>query len=1276
MDDCVTICSMNCRGLGDPNKRKDVFNFLKGKKMSIYCLQDTHLVKDLENKVKDEWKEVVIFSHKNTQSRGTAILFTKNIDYEITNENLDLNGNWVALNIKLYEHQITLITIYGPNEDSPGFYRKIKTIIDDFNNPHTIICGDWNLTLDQNLDNYNYIHVNNPQAKQTVLLMKEDLDLVDPWRHQHPNTKRYTWRKTNPIKQARLDFFLTSKELLTLINKTYTIPGYRTDHSAVVISLNLNPIKRGKGYWKMNNILLSDITYINLVKDKITEFKKLYALFPYNIETIENIPIKEIQFQINDQTFFELLMMSIRDLTISYSIKRSKERRKEEADLVKEITNLEDKMNLDPNGHTDEQLRYKKNILINLRTDKMMGSMMRAKAEQIEYGEKPSKFFLNLEKKNFMNKAIKRLTLENQMEITNQEEIRKEIYKFYENMYKNKDENLDIGDFDDLVNRNDIQPLDEIAANNLEGPLEYDEVLNVLKKMSNNKSPGPDGFTVEFFKFFWVDISYFLIRSLNYGYQNNALSPMQQHGIISLLPKGDKPRQFLKNWRPISLLNITYKIASAAIAERIKQVLPQLISMDQKGFMAGRYIGENIRLIYDVLQYTDFENIPGMIVLLDFEKAFDSVSHQFIFKVLELFNFGQSLKKWIKVFYSNSSSSIQINGHLTNRFSIDRGCRQGDALSPYIFLLCAEILSVLIKKNPNIKGIKVGDTEITLSQYADDTNFILDGSDQSLRSALQVLDRYYRISGLKINESKTKIIWIGRNKYSAYRIKTRKKIGWIEDGQFSCLGVDFSLNINNMEKDNYERVYANVKKLCDHWAKRNISVLGRVTVVKSLILPKFNHLILTLPSPSEEFMKKLQTDLFKFIWKGNDKIKRTQMINEKESGGVKMIDLKEFFEALKITWIRRLVNSSIDEKIGALFVHCTSITNKNVLYMGGNYVESKAVNTSNLFWKDVLFSWGQLLKKNTPVTINEFLRQSLWNNELFKIGGEIICLRRWQNKGVMFVSDLFDVEGKIYKYEDFKSTYNIKTNFLEYEGICRSVTTTIKKNTIFAGQICSIELPFRPFHFDVLFKEKKGCKTFYKILTSDKVTDNKEKRQKWEQVLRTTITEEKWRQVNKSAFDTLIESKLTWFQFRINNRILATNSFLARIHIRNNNLCTFCELEEESLSHLFIECRHVKIIWTRFCIWIREKCNFEISLKKEHCILGLYPHKKQKAINKLIIWCKWIIYKNKLLGNIPVFLHIQRELKQYYETERFISYKNLNQEHFEKEWLLLKRLFL
>ena len=172
--------------------------------------------------------------------------------------------------------------------------------------------------------------------------------------------------------------------------------------------------------------------------------------------------------------------------------------------------------------------------------------------------------------------------------------------------------------------------------------------------MANNKSPGSDGFPCEFYKFFWIDISTYVCDSLNYAFDKGELSIDQRRGLITLIPKKDKDRLFLKNWRPVALLNTDYKILAKVLSSRIKPFFDKLINTDQTGYIQGRYIGENIRTVSDIISYLKARGMSAVILLIDFEKAFDSVRWSFIRKTLKAFWFGNDLVHWVDILYKNS----------------------------------------------------------------------------------------------------------------------------------------------------------------------------------------------------------------------------------------------------------------------------------------------------------------------------------------------------------------------------------------------------------------------------------------------------------------------------------------------------------------------------------------------------------------------------------------------------------------------------------------------
>ena len=185
------------------------------------------------------------------------------------------------------------------------------------------------------------------------------------------------------------------------------------------------------------------------------------------------------------------------------------------------------------------------------------------------------------------------------------------------------------------------------------------------------------------------------------------MSITQRRGIVKLNPKKDAEPYLIKNWRPISLLNCDYKIAAKAIANRLKQVLPKLIDNDQTGFLKGRSIAENIRLIDGIIKYTPKKGIPGLLLFLDFEKAFDTVEWPFLQNTFRHYNFGPEAINWIQLYYHNIESCILNNGWSSNFLKLERGVRQGCPLFPYLFILCVEVLAEAVRRNKSIKGITI-----------------------------------------------------------------------------------------------------------------------------------------------------------------------------------------------------------------------------------------------------------------------------------------------------------------------------------------------------------------------------------------------------------------------------------------------------------------------------------------------------------------------------------------------------------------------------------------
>ena len=245
-----------------------------------------------------------------------------------------------------------------------------------------------------------------------------------------------------------------------------------------------------------------------------------------------------------------------------------------------------------------------------------------------------------------------------------------------------------------------------------------------------------------------------MIDSYNESFDKGIFSASQKQAVITLLQKNGKDRLFLQNWRPISLLNVDYKILTKVISKRIKNVLPSIIHENQSGFVPRRKTEQAINIIQDIMNYTEHKKLSGFLLFIDFEKAFDSIEWDFMTKCLEKFNFGKDILTWV--------SCVINNGTTCQYFKIGRGVRQGDPLSPYLFIICVEMLAIAVRSNKIIKGIHMGE-EFKLTQFADDLTCSLSDI-QSGKELFKLINKFEICSGLKLNISKTEALWIGKDK--------------------------------------------------------------------------------------------------------------------------------------------------------------------------------------------------------------------------------------------------------------------------------------------------------------------------------------------------------------------------------------------------------------------------------------------------------------------------------------------------------------------------------
>ena len=360
-----------------------------------------------------------------------------------------------------------------------------------------------------------------------------------------------------------------------------------------------------------------------------------------------------------------------------------------------------------------------------------------------------------------------------------------------------------------------------------EGLITEEELREAVKAMVCNKSPGCDGLTTNFYKHFWPILGESLTRVFNYAFENGYLTVSQRRGIITLLfKKGD--RTLLKNWRPVTLLNTDYKILTKALANRLQQVLPLIVNSDQTACIKGRTINDNTRLLNDVISYVNEKNTNLAFISVDQMKAFDRVSHDYLFVCLERFGFGPHFINWVKLIYHDVSSSVKTNGWLTAFINLERGLRQGCALSMPLYVLTAETMAINIRENPRIHGIHPpgSEDELKLSQYADDTTLLLSDI-ASINEVFTTFDLYEQASGARINKGKRKGLWCG-----AFSRRTDQLHGfrWFNDYiPEKILGLYFGNVVN------WDAKIQKINNIIAASRHRDLSYKGKALVVNGLL---------------------------------------------------------------------------------------------------------------------------------------------------------------------------------------------------------------------------------------------------------------------------------------------------------------------------------------------------------------------------------------------------------------------------------------------------------
>jgi len=751
-----------------------------------------------------------------------------------------------------------------------------------------------------------------------------------------------------------------------------------------------------------------------------------------------------------------------------------------------------------------------------------------------------------------------------------------------------------------------------------------------------------------------------LINSYHDIIKNGQLGFSQKQGVISLIPKKNKDPKKLKNWRPITLLNTDYKILTKYIAEYLKIYLCDLIHNNQKGFLANRYIGENVQNATAAINFCKKNHLDALLIFLDFNKAFDCVEWNLIDRALKMFGFKDNLRMLIKCIYNINESCIINNGNISKYFKLTRGLRQGCPLSPYLFILVVELLANRVRKNDNIVGIRINEVSCKLNQYADDTFFITLNIEESVQAIFDTIECFSIISGLTLNMDKTEVLHIGNKKV----VKSIEP-AWLKK-EITLLGIKINIMPLISPDINFDGKLDKIDKCLNIWQHRNLSLLGRIQIIKSLASSQLVYLWSTISSPSECFFKNLEAKIYKFLWNSPvDRIKRQTITAPYNMGGLKMVDCRIQNKALKTKWLSNILQQQSDIEQDFWYVWLTN----NLPQVDMNFLLKCNINRSDLaqiinlpkdnFWYEVFTYWCELNYNPYPINDGEVRHQCLWYNSLIKCNNKVFFKRQWYEKGIETVNDLIK-ENRWLTHEELSIKTGLNINFLELMSLIKCMPDHWKCH------IRNIDYEMCDYNIEI---QGLTCKAIYDafILKYLEIPDRYP--QFWQNNLGIPVDEIDWYESYEDVFKWTISTKLRSFLYQLRMGDIMSNHKLFRMKKKDSSKCDWCKDTKQDIIHLFWNCTIINDLWHNISEWINNHLDCELIIERELVFMyDIDAGNLTRIINLIVLICCRYIYIKKCLNEIPDTNGAINFILQVEQIERGISISN-NKFHLHcKKW--------
>ena len=439
-------------------------------------------------------------------------------------------------------------------------------------------------------------------------------------------------------------------------------------------------------------------------------------------------------------------------------------------------------------------------------------------------------------------------------------------------------------------------------------PITVKELEQTLKQCADSVA-GPDGIPYSYLKATWPTFGKKLIASWENSVITGTLPPSHNQSHLKLLPKAGKDLKEIKNWRPITLSNCDHKLITKTISKQLTKSLEGIISGNQTAYMKQRSIADNIRLMISANKAAKQDTrLKGLLIALDAKKAFDSVEHPYLKKILDKIGIG-GFNKICDMLYKNQTVDININGKICEGYKITNGVKQGDSLSCILFILAMEPLLRNIDGNNSIESLRSEKLNLTWPKslgYADDITVVCSNSITSVRETIKEYEKFTECSGLELNADKTEIFKICQtHQPQRYSFRYCGKNEMIETAeQIKINGVHIHVSPETTREINFTSILEKMKTQHSAWANRHLTVLGKILIHKTFGLSQLIYISRVIQW-SEKQHKELRNEIYKFIWNTNlnqrkapDRISREKMLTPIERGGFGMVDHEQIIEAM------------------------------------------------------------------------------------------------------------------------------------------------------------------------------------------------------------------------------------------------------------------------------------------------------------------------------------------------------------------------------------------